>query len=123
MINSYSWIEYLSRCSLNPVLYFTSGVHSISYCVYTGKPSAVTAQPVQPIKESSETKKTSTKPRRVVVTGMGLVSSLGHDANTYYDNLLAGKSGVSEIENFDCKEFPTVCLQAFQSVMEEYFGC
>ena len=55
-----------------------------------------------------ESKKTSTKPRRVVVTGMGVVSSLGHDADTFYANLLDGKSGVSEIENFDCKEFPTV---------------
>lgn len=39
---------------------------------------------------------------------MGVVSSLGLDADTYYANLLEGKSGVSEIENFDCKEFPTV---------------
>lgn len=48
------------------------------------------------------------------MTGMGVVSSLGHDANTFYANLLEGKSGVSEIENFDCKEFPTVIiLQTF----------
>ena len=28
------------------------------------------------------------KPRRVVVTGMGVVSTLGHDADEFYDNLL-----------------------------------
>lgn len=75
---------------------------------FTGKVSAVATQPVQPVKESFQSKKTSTKPRRVVVTGMGVVSSLGHDADTFYENLLEGKSGVSEIENFNCEEFPTV---------------
>lgn len=31
----------------------------------------------------------NTKPkRRVVVTGMGVVTSLGHDPNEFYDNLL-----------------------------------
>lgn len=38
--------------------------------------------------------------RRVVITGMGVTSSLGHDAGTFYDNLLAGKSGVSHITRF-----------------------
>jgi hypothetical protein len=42
--------------------------------------------------------------RRVVITGMGVVSSLGHDTTEFYDNLLAGKSGISLIESFDaCK--------------------
>lgn len=63
---------------------------------------------MQPVKESGESKKTSTKQRRVVVTGMGIASCLGHEADTFYDNLLEGKSGVSEIEGFDCKQFPTV---------------
>lgn len=63
---------------------------------------------VQPIRETSEKKKLATKPRRVVVTGMGVVSPLGHDPDSYYENLLAGRSGISEIEGFDCKDFPTV---------------
>ncbi|BBN13315.1 3-oxoacyl-[acyl-carrier-protein] synthase II [Marchantia polymorpha subsp. ruderalis] len=62
---------------------------------------------VQPIRETSEKKKLATKPRRVVVTGMGVVSPLGHDPDSYYENLLAGRSGISEIEGFDCKDFPT----------------
>lgn len=73
--------------------------------MHTGKATAVA---VQPVKESERKKKTSTKQRRVVVTGMGVVSCLGHDPDTFYDNLLAGKSGVTDIEGFDCKDFPTV---------------
>lgn len=62
---------------------------------------------IQPVKEASEKKKLATKPRRVVVTGMGVVSCLGHDPDTFYNNLLAGKSGITDIESFDCKDFPT----------------
>lgn len=45
--------------------------------------------------------------RRVVVTGMGVTSSLGHEVGTFYDNLLAGKSGVSRIERFPIDAFST----------------
>jgi len=37
----------------------------------------------------------------VVVTGMGVVSSLGHTAEELWANLLAGKSGVAPIDRFD----------------------
>jgi hypothetical protein len=73
-----------------------------------------TAIAVQPVKETPEKKKTATKQRRVVVTGMGLVSCLGHDPQTFYDNLLEGKSGITEIEGFDCKDFPTVSPQLLE---------
>lgn len=46
-------------------------------------------------------------PRRVVVTGMGVETPLGHDPHTFYDNLLQGNSGISPIESFDCSAFPT----------------
>ena len=46
----------------------------------------------------------------MVVTGMGVVSCLGHTADEFYDNLLAGKSGVSLIEGFDASDYPTVRL-------------
>lgn len=45
--------------------------------------------------------------RRVVVTGMGVTSSLGHEVGTFYDNLLAGRSGVSRIERFPIDTFST----------------
>ncbi|KAL5703908.1 beta-ketoacyl-[acyl-carrier-protein] synthase II [Ranunculus cassubicifolius] len=46
------------------------------------------------------------KPRRVVVTGMGVVTSIGHDPDVFYNNLLNGISGISQIERFDCSQFP-----------------
>jgi 3-oxoacyl-[acyl-carrier-protein] synthase II len=45
--------------------------------------------------------------RRVVVTGQGVVSSLGHDPVEFYNNLLAGKSGITPIESFDASDFST----------------
>ncbi|TYH67623.1 hypothetical protein ES332_D06G201300v1 [Gossypium tomentosum] len=44
--------------------------------------------------------------RRVVVTGMGVVTPLGHEPDVFYNNLLEGVSGISEIETFDCAQFP-----------------
>ena len=43
--------------------------------------------------------------RRVVVTGIGMVSPLGNDAKTSWENALAGKSGVSKITQFDASAF------------------
>mmetsp|Transcript_13904 Transcript_13904/g.44079 ORF Transcript_13904/g.44079 Transcript_13904/m.44079 type:complete len:435 (-) Transcript_13904:91-1395(-) len=40
-------------------------------------------------------------PRRVVVTGLGVVSPLGSEVDEFYDRLLAGESGISKIERFD----------------------
>ena len=45
--------------------------------------------------------------RRVVVTGIGCVTPLGHNPEELWKNLLAGKSGVSRIELFDASSFPT----------------
>ncbi|MFA5864371.1 MAG: beta-ketoacyl-ACP synthase II [Phycisphaerae bacterium] len=39
--------------------------------------------------------------RRIVITGMGLISSLGEEIDTFWQNILAGKSGVSLIRRFD----------------------
>ena len=43
--------------------------------------------------------------RRVVVTGLGAVTSLGHDANTFWASLVAGKCGVRRVSLFDPKDF------------------
>ncbi|MBM6995112.1 beta-ketoacyl-ACP synthase II [Paenibacillus sp. DXFW5] len=44
---------------------------------------------------------------RVVVTGMGVVTALGHDLDTLWNNLIQGKSGVSRVEAFDVSDYPT----------------
>ncbi|QQE76560.1 beta-ketoacyl-ACP synthase II [Brevibacillus composti] len=45
--------------------------------------------------------------RRVVITGVGVVSPLGNDADTFWKNLLEGKSGISRITSFDVTDYPT----------------
>ncbi len=45
--------------------------------------------------------------KRIVVTGMGLVSCFGTDVKHFYDCLLEGKSGVGPITKFPVDEFPT----------------
>lgn len=54
--------------------------------------------------------------RRVVVTGMGVVSCFGQDVDAFYDKLLAGVSGVAPITEFPCEDFPTrfaACVRDF----------
>src|ERR1043166_5878401 len=45
--------------------------------------------------------------KRVVITGMGAVTPLGHSVKELYENQLAGRSGVDWIRNFDASTFPT----------------
>lgn len=45
--------------------------------------------------------------RRVVITGMGVISPLGHTVDEFWRNLLAGKSGVDVITRFDTAQFDT----------------
>lgn len=44
---------------------------------------------------------------RVVVTGLGMVTSLGHNVADTWQNILTGKSGISPIDFFDVSQFPT----------------
>ncbi|HUJ67761.1 MAG TPA: beta-ketoacyl synthase N-terminal-like domain-containing protein, partial [Acidimicrobiales bacterium] len=44
--------------------------------------------------------------RRVVVTGIGIVSPLGLSAPATWAGLVAGRSGVGKISLFDPSEFP-----------------
>ena len=42
--------------------------------------------------------------RRVVISGMGIVSPLGNDVETFWDNLKNGRSGISLITHFDATD-------------------
>ena len=44
---------------------------------------------------------------RIVITGMGLVTPLGHDIETVWDGLLHCRSGIARIDHFDASTFPT----------------
>jgi len=45
--------------------------------------------------------------RRVVVTGMGVVTPLGHSLDSFWDNLVAGACGIDKISGFDASAFDT----------------
>ena len=45
--------------------------------------------------------------RRVVVTGVGIITSLGTGVQKNWDNLIAGKSGISLLERFDTSHVPS----------------
>lgn len=45
--------------------------------------------------------------RRVVVTGMGAITSLGLSVDEYWEGLLAGRSGIKRITDFDASDYPT----------------
>jgi 3-oxoacyl-[acyl-carrier-protein] synthase II len=45
--------------------------------------------------------------RRVVVTGLGIISPVGNDVATAWASILAGKSGIGPITHFDASTFPT----------------
>ena len=41
--------------------------------------------------------------KRIVITGLGVVSSIGIGKDAFCANLLAGKSGISPVTSFDTK--------------------
>jgi 3-oxoacyl-[acyl-carrier-protein] synthase II len=44
--------------------------------------------------------------RRVVVTGLGIISPVGNSIAAAWENILAGRSGIGPITNFDVSDFP-----------------
>jgi 3-oxoacyl-[acyl-carrier-protein] synthase II len=45
--------------------------------------------------------------RRVVVTGLGVVSPVGNDTASAWDSILSGRSGIASVTRFDTTNFPT----------------
>ena len=61
--------------------------------------------------------------QRVVITGLGLVSPIGSDLETVWDNLQAGRSGITEIENLDTSALPFTAggeVKDFTGAIEDY---
>lgn len=42
---------------------------------------------------------------RVVITGMGVISALGNDVETFWNNIINGKNGIDLITSFDTEQF------------------
>lgn len=59
---------------------------------------------------------------RVVVTGLGVVSAIGNDVDTFFNGLLNKKSGVCEISSFDCsKHLTKIAAEVKDLAVEDYF--
>ena len=69
--------------------------------------------------------------RRVVITGMGVVTPLGHSVADLFAHLTAGASGIDRITHFDARTFPTTfaaevknfALKSFLPNAERYAKC
>ena len=48
--------------------------------------------------------------RRVVVTGLGVISPVGNDVQTYWDSLVCGKCGIDTIKAFPIDNLPARLL-------------
>lgn len=44
--------------------------------------------------------------KRIVITGLGAITPIGNDAKTFWENLLAGRSGADKVTLFDPQEMP-----------------
>ncbi len=56
--------------------------------------------------------------RRVVVTGLGIISPVGNDVPTAWKNVVDGRSGIGPIEDFDASGFSTTfagCIKNFDA--------
>ena len=59
---------------------------------------------------SNQTTETDTIMNRVVITGMGWITPMGHSIDGVWKRLLAGESGIARTTLFDAATFPTTHL-------------
>lgn len=61
--------------------------------------------------------------RRVVVTGLGVISPVGNGVQTAWNNLIAGKSGITNITKFDTSAFAsTIAGEVKDFNVEDYLS-
>ena len=61
--------------------------------------------------------------RRVVVTGLGMVSPLAANVTTSWERLIAGQSGNRPIDSFDVSDLPAkIAGQKFRPKIAELVG-
>ena len=60
--------------------------------------------------------------RRVVVTGLGMLSPVGNTVKDSWDNIVAGKSGISKIEHFDTTNYSSKIAGLVKDFDGEQFG-
>lgn len=71
--------------------------------ISTAKSGKIKAKALSPLTVSSPKRESDPK-KRIVITGMGLVSVFGNDIDIYYDKLLDGVSGITRIDKFDTSD-------------------
>ena len=59
--------------------------------------------------------------KRVVVTGLGAITPLGNTVESFWKNILAGKSGVGPITKFDTSKFKTHFAAEVKDFNPEFF--
>ncbi|MCF7877537.1 MAG: beta-ketoacyl-[acyl-carrier-protein] synthase family protein [Candidatus Omnitrophica bacterium] len=60
--------------------------------------------------------------KRVVITGIGVISGAGEDKEEFYDNLIAGKPCIERVENFDVSLFNSKIASQDLNFDPENFG-
>src|SRR4030042_4861688 len=58
---------------------------------------------------------------RVVITGLGVISSIGIGKDEFWSNLIIGKSGISEVSSFDTSRHFTHCGGEVKNFQPERF--
>lgn len=59
--------------------------------------------------------------KRVVVTGAGVITPVGHDLDSFWNALVEGRSGIGPIESFDASTFPVTIAGEIRGLDSESF--
>ncbi|XP_071730657.1 3-oxoacyl-[acyl-carrier-protein] synthase I, chloroplastic-like isoform X2 [Rutidosis leptorrhynchoides] len=83
-----------------------NGVGGGSLLQFNGLRAIESNQTIKAMSASVSAPKREMDPKkRIVITGMGVVSVFGNDVDTFYDKLLEGQSGITLIDRFDASSF------------------